>query len=245
MAQIEKDAKAANGKFGGLVENVNPDQVTQEILSRVKDGKKIQEFSAGDWMEVFGLSEDELVWEKAQDKLEATFAREENSEDIALSLIASMKEVRSYYSQFKSGEISEADFLYESEWACLDAVVKILASYLRLSPINVKVFGVVVNEEMLNLRYAAIKDELRGEWEETLARHAEEQRIQDETLEKKYTAYIEWLKKDLDTYMELLPRAFSDDPEEALAGSAELAMFMKLPQAEVLSSVEEIDDFFM
>lgn len=245
MTQVEKVTEFAKRQLGAVVENVDPRQATENIRELVKQGKKIQEFSAEDWMEIFGLSEDEIVWGKTQDKLEAVFAHDENAEEIAKKLVESMKEVKGYYALFRSGEMSEVDFLYESEWACLDAVVGILSSYLRQCPIEINILGIVINEEMLNLRYKAIKDELRGEWEDMLVRHVEEQRAQDDALEKKYTDYIEWLEKDLNTYMELLPRAFSDDPEEALAGSSELALFMKLPQAEVLNTVEDVDDFFL
>lgn len=245
MPHVERIAKFVRNQLGAVIENVDSQQVVKNILTRVKQGEKIQEFSAEDWMDVFGLSEDKIVWDKTQDRLEAVFTCDENSEEIAKILVASMKQVKDYYALFRSGDMSEVDFLYESEWACLDAVVGILSSYLRQRPIEVKILGAVITEEMLNFRYKAIEDEIRGEWEDMLIRHAEEQRIQNEVLEKKYAVYIEWLEKDLNTYMELLQRAFSDNPEEALAGSSELALFMNLPPAEVLSALEDVDDFFL
>ena len=245
MVNVEPMVNVVKNQVAALVDNVDPQMVVQNIALRIKEGKKIQEFSADDWMEVFGISEKELVWDKVQDKLELAFANDKNNEQIAASLTAAMKDVRVLYEKFRSGEMSEVDFLYESEWACLDAVVEILASYLRDQSIDLKSFGIVISEETFKLRYEAIKNDIRGEWEEMLVRHAEEQRAHDEMLEKQYIAYIEWLEKDLDTYMKLLQRAFSDDPAEALAGSAELAAFMKLPQAEVLSTVEDVDDFFL
>ena len=245
MVNAESIAQFAKEQLGVVAENVDPNQVAQGILAKVQEGKRIQDFTADDWMEVFGLAENEIVWGKVQDKLEFVFAHDENFAEIAKSLVDAMKAVREYYVMFRAGEMNEVDFLYESEWACLDAVVQILASYLRFTPIEIEAFGIVITEEMLKLRYQAIKDDIRGEWEDMLVRHAEEQRIMDENLEKRYVTYVEWLEKDLDTYMQLLPRAFSDDPAEALAGSAELAAFMKLPPAEVLSTVEDVDDFFL
>ncbi len=146
---------------------------------------------------------------------------------------------------FRAGKMSEADFLFESEWVCLDAVVEILALNLRETPIEIKALNVAIADETLKMCYRAIAGEIQGEWTEMLERHAAEQRALDEELDKEYSRYIKWLEKNLDTYMELLPRAFSDDPAEALAGSAELAAFMKLPQAEILGTVDDVDDFFL
>lgn len=244
MAHPESEAaKAASLK--PIIENVDPAQVAQNIRDLVETGKKPQEFSAQDWMEVFGLGEGEISWSKAEERLQALFAHDENAEAVAKNLTLAMEDVRRLYARFRNGEISEVDFLYESEWACLDAVVSILAAYLRSTPIKLKVLGTVINDEVFELRYQAIKDDLLGEWDDMLARHAEEQRAQNEMLEKRYRNYIEWLEKDLRTYREILQRAFSNDPETALAVSAELAQFMKLPRAKVLSTIDDVDEFFL
>lgn len=245
MTTVTSISKVASDAIGPIIRDVEPNQVAQNMLAKVREGKRIQEFSANDWIEVFDLSEDEIIWDKVEAKLRVSFSHEENAADIASNLTASMKNVKELYGRFANGQMSEVDFLYESEWACLDAVVDILASYLRLCPIDIKCLGVVITDETLKLRYSAIKDDIRGEWAETLARHEREQRSQDELLEKRYRDYIEWLEKDLATYREILPRAFSNDPEVALAGSAELASFLKLPQAHILSTVSDVDDFFL
>lgn len=244
----EKVAGLATDAFEPLIENVDSAQVARNILTRVRDGKQLEEFAAHDWMEVFGLSEneiEEMTWDKVEEGLRVAFAHDKHADEIAGNLAAAMKEVRSWYARFSAGEISEVDFLYESEWACLDAVIGILVSYLRGNPIKLKVLKKVIDDETLTVCYQAFKSDVRGAWEETLARCAEEQRAQNEMLEKRYRDYIEWLEEDLATYREILPRAFSDDPETALAGSVELALFMKLPQAEVLATIDDVDDFFL
>lgn len=245
MTSVTTISKIASDTIDPIIRDVEPNQATQNMLAKVRKGKRIQEFSVNDWIEVFGVSEEEIVWDKVEAKLCVSFSHEENAADIANSLTASMKNVKDLYNCFANGQMSEVDFLYESEWACLDAVVDILVSYLRLCPIDIKCLGMVITDETLKLRYSVIKDDIRGEWAETLARHEKEQRAQNKLLEKRYRDYIEWLEKDLGTYQEILPRAFSNDPEVALAGSAELAAFLKLPQAHILSTVSDIDDFFL
>lgn len=245
MAHSGSTEAAKTAPLKPITENIDPAQVAKNIRNRIEAGKKPQEFSAQDWMEVFGLGNGEVSWSEAEEKLQAAFAHDENAETIAKNLTMAMKDVRRLYARFRSGEISEVDFLYESEWACLDAVVGILAAYLRTAPIKLKALGIVITDETLELRYQAIKDDLLGEWADMLARHAEEQRIQDEMLEERYRDYIDWLEKDLRTYREILSRAFSDDPDTALAGSAELARFMKQPRVNVLSTIEDVDDFFL
>lgn len=245
MSQDKERVRDMPNNLEMIVENIDLEQVISNIYSLMKEGKRITEFSADDWMMVIGLDGSELVWDAVEDKLKVAFKNEISPGQTAENLMAAMKRVKALYGQFKAGEISETDFLYESEWACLDSVVMILASYLQSKPIEAKAIGIVINDEIFKLRYDALKSTIRGEWEETLARLAEEQRALDAELDKKYANYIEWLEKDLKTYRELLQRAFSDDLEEALAGSVELGSFMKLPRAELLGTIDEIDDYFL
>ena len=245
MSQENVFVKHVEAKVNSIVSNIDPKQVALNILERVKDGKKLQEFTAEDWADALGLNVDTLVWDDVKKGLEVVFARENDTEFVAESLATATMTVKEYFALFRAGEMSEADFLFESEWVCLDAVVEILASYLRERPIEIESLNIVITDEMLKMRYRAIVGEIQGEWIEMLERHAAQQQALDEALDEEYSRYIAWLEKDLDTYMELLPRAFSDDPAEALAGSAELATFMKLPQAEVLGTVDDVDDYFL
>lgn len=145
----------------------------------------------------------------------------------------------------RQGSIDETEFLERSEWLCLDATVSAVSSFVGQAAIPIPVLGAIIGNTVGNILYQIAKDNL-SEYEQTLAKeYAEQQKSLDALLDSKYQAVITSLNVGMHDYLILLGRAMSPDPAEAFEGSIALAKSVGVPDEEVLSSLDEIDDFFL
>lgn len=67
----------------------------------------------------------------------------------------------------------------------------------------------------------------------------------DEELEEQWEQYINELQMYSENFKGLIDAAFTTDIHEALVNSAALARAAGVKEEEILSSTEDIDDFFM
>ena len=77
-----------------------------------------------------------------------------------------------------------------------------------------------------------------------LQEYIENQYILDERLQKEFEAYLEEVEKNAKRFQTMVQDAFTLDLHEALLQSAELAREAGVKEEELLTSIEEIDDYF-
>ena len=75
--------------------------------------------------------------------------------------------------------------------------------------------------------------------------YIENQHILDEELEQKYAAFTEELQEYSDNFRNLIDNAFAPDFRDAFLKSIAFAKAAGVNGDDILSSVEDIDDFFM
>ena len=146
---------------------------------------------------------------------------------------------------FRSGELTEIEFIENSEIACLDASVSAFSSFVGQVAIPIPVLGALVGNAVGTTVYELGKDFYNKREAELLAHYAQELKALDTELDGEYAACISGLRENMSEYISLLEKAFSPNAAMAFSGSVELAVSLNVPDGEILHTLEEVDDFFL
>lgn len=147
--------------------------------------------------------------------------------------------------RFRSGELSEVEFIERSEIICLDASVSAFSGFVGQALIPIPVLGALLGNAVGTTVYELGKDFYSKQEAALLERYAQETRKLNEQLQKDYADCIDNLRVGMEAYIALLSKAFSPDIAVAFEGSIELAASLNVPEGEILHSKQEIDDFFL
>lgn len=164
---------------------------------------------------------------------------------VASALVTASFGVADCAYRFRSGELTEIEFIESSEIACLDASVSAFSSFVGQAIIPVPILGALVGNVVGMTVYELGKDFYSKREAELLAHYAQELEDLDTELESEYAACISGLRENMSEYISLLEKAFSSNFSVAFSSSVELAASLNVPNREILHTREEIDDFFL
>lgn len=164
---------------------------------------------------------------------------------VASALVTASFGVAECAYRFRSGELTEIEFIESSEIACLDASVSAFSSFVGQAIIPVPVLGALVGNAVGTTVYELGKDFYDKREAELLAHYAQELKALDTELDGEYAACISGLRENMSAYISLLEKAFSPNVAMAFSGSVELAASLNVPDGEILHTREEVDDFFL
>lgn len=164
---------------------------------------------------------------------------------VASALVTASFSVADCAYRFRSGELTEIEFIESSEIACLDASVSAFSSFVGQVIIPVPILGALVGNAVGTTVYELGKDFYSKREAELLAHYAQELEALDIELESEYAACISVLRENMSEYISLLEKAFSSNFAVAFSGSVELAASLNVPDSEILHTREEVDDFFL
>ena len=216
------------------------------IASKVREGKRIRELDANDWMEIAGESGKGFARggvRGASVYFLTNFTA--TSAAVTSSLVTASFGVAEQAHRMRQGHIDEAEFLEQSELLCLDATVSAVSSFIGQAVIPIPVLGAVIGNTVGNVLYQIAKDGLSEREQAIVRAYAEAQHSLDAMLDARYQALLSSLYAGMREYLALLENAMSPDPLEAFEGSISLAKSVGVPEDEVLASLEDIDDFFL
>ena len=229
-------------------------------------GKRPEDLTEDDWKgiagKVFqyaviadGQSYSEFVFSLYADYIDLsinTFARRLDShrreiEEDRLHAIRNIaSEIRLNKSMLHKGEITEVDYTENCLWLSLEAMVKLMSSYLaaRYIPGDVAEFACLA-ESVSDLVFEYGRYALYAREQEILDAYIQEQYVLDEQLQCQYEAYLAELNESAARFQRLMDEAFSPDIHELLMSSAALARAAGVKEEEILTSIEDIDAFFL
>lgn len=164
---------------------------------------------------------------------------------VASALVTASFGVADCAYRFRSGELTEIEFIESSEIACLDASVSAFSSFVGQAIIPVPILGALVGNVVGMTVYELGKDFYSKREAELLAHYAQELEDLDTELESEYAACISGLRENMSEYISLLEKAFSSNFSVAFSSSVELAASLNVPNREILHTREEVDDFFL
>ena len=138
--------------------------------------------------------------------------------------------------------ISESAYVDECLWLSLEAMVKLLSSSLTVL-IGAEFSQLAQAISQLAFEYGRYV--LYAKEQAILAAYIENQYKLDEQLQQKYDAFQKELSEQAERFNQLIYQAFSSNIRETLMQSAELARVAGVREEEILTSLEDIDAFFM
>ena len=160
----------------------------------------------------------------------------------AASIMEIADSIRHNSQELEEGNITEVAYVEACLWLSLEGMMKLLASWIT-APFAKEYATLVQSAAQLAFEYGRYV--LFSKEQALLARYIANQHELDEQLEKDYAEYLQQVQLQAAHFQELLDGAFSTDLHESLLQSAALAREAGVREEELLSSVEDIDAFFL
>ena len=225
------------------------------LIDVLASGKRWRDFTDEDWKTIARKVSQHAILDGEQKYSEFVFSMyaqfidlsvagfppvvtEERREDIRnLS-----EEIRINLDLMNKGEITETDCVEGCLWLSLEAMLKLLcASFASLTGPELSRLAEAVTQ--LAFEYGRLV--LFSREQALLTDYLENQRRLDERLQSEYDAFLSEIQEASDRFQVLVDAAFSSDIRNMLTQSAALAREAGVKDSEILTTLEEIDDFFL
>lgn len=144
--------------------------------------------------------------------------------------------------QLQSGRISEVQYTEDCLWISLEAMVKLLASTASFLPSPEMA---AFSQAMSSFAFSYGRLMLYRKEQELINEFLQSQHRMDETLAKKYDKFLAELNAQSAQFYALIEQAFAPNFREAFLQSILLAKAAGVHQEEILSSQEDVDQFFL
>lgn len=216
------------------------------ISKKLRSGKKLNDFTKEDWGDILvstGKGGGKGALRGAGVYILSNYTATPAS--VASAIVTASFSVAEQAYRLRSGNISETDFIVNSEILCLDASVSALSAILGQVAIPVPILGAVIGNSVGTMMYQISKDHLSEKEQTLLAKYAEDQAKLDASCAEEYQSYMDMLSREFTAFMSLVDAAFSPDIVKALNGSVQMARALEVPENEILDTQEKRWTYFM
>ena len=243
-AMAEKDEDISTTSLKALT------VMTFAILQRIGQGQDLKSFSKEDWKDILSetgqisilLDEQKytvfvfMLYEKyirySADCLSEFYPEKAQR----INLVAD--ELKQEHIKFYEGLISEPIYVEDCLWISLDAMIKLLASCSYLSH-----DGKDGELSMALFEFARLK--YYQEEYKIVQEYIDSQYQMDDQLQLRYDSFLKKLQLESEQYQKLIDNAFSPNFREAFLGSIALAKASGVEQKDILTSISDVDDYFL
>lgn len=245
--------------------------LTFSILKKLVNGTHIRDFSDSDWKEIgnnvsqYAILTDDQKYSESIFLLYAKYidysagSIEGKASDELVSSVRSLaQELRDKTDALEIDSISEVAYTEDCLWICLDAMMKLLASSVKIIRLpgkesdgtELEKAGGENLSEALSVAISSFGFEygrylLYKKEQAIITSYIENQYKLDEELTQKYADFTAELQERSNQFSILIDNAFTPDFRDAFLKSIAFAQAAGVNDDEILLSVEDIDDFFM
>lgn len=228
--------------------------ISHEIFIKMLQGKLPVSFNNEDWADVLknaadiAFDPDEQKYSLFVFKFYAEYLSfstlvlaSKLSENKKNAIFALIDELEDKGLRFQEGEIKEADYIADSLWICLEALVKLMSGTIDAA------LGLEkerVSEAAMTFAFEYVRLSLYRKEQALLTEYLRNQKALDTELALEYEKYKKELDERTSQFAELIDNAFSPDMRNALRNSVQLARAAGISEEEILKNEEEIDDYF-
>ena len=227
------------------------------LIDTLASGKKAENLTKKDWGRIaqkvyhYAVTEDEqrysaFVFTLYADYLEVSvncFHTQNNVNSKRLQDISELsRKIQEKTEKLEEGSISEPNYVEDCLWFSLEAMVKLLSLYFELK-IPEDYAQLIKGASEFAFEYGRYV--LYAKEQTILEGYLQNQKILDEQLQEQYDAYLEDVRIQSDKFQQLIDNAFTPALHDSLIQSAELAREAGVQKEELLTTVKEIDDFFL
>ncbi len=216
------------------------------IREKKKEGKLLKDFSNDDWKDI--LSKTGIGALKGGVRGVSIYALTNYTATpaaVANALVTASFGVAEQAHLYRTGQISELDFIESSESLCLDVAISAISSLLGEVLIPVPVLGAVIGNSVGTIVYKITKDNLKRREIEIIEGYIKSLSATQDSLDKEYSEVLARLKRESEIYLEIIECLYSVDPFEALTASVVLATNIGIPTDEILDTEEKINHYFV
>ena len=227
------------------------------LIDTLASGKKAEDLTKEDWGKIaqkvyhYAVIEDEqrysvFVFTLYADYIDLSvkcfLARNKEGKQRLQSISELSKTIRENGKKLKKESISETTYIEECLWLSLEAMVKLLSLYFELK-VPEEYAQLIKGASEFAFEYGRYV--LYAKEQAILEGYLQSQKVLDEQLKEQYNAYLIDLSSQSEEFKKLIDSAFTPGLHEALLQSAELARKAGVKEEELLTTVDEIDDFFL
>ena len=224
------------------------------LVDKLAAGRKARELEPREWGDLLGKISKYAILEEGQSHSEFVFLLYADyidlsakvvskliSEDSCASINKLSAELRQKAAQLQHEEIKEAGYVDDCLWISLEAMVKLLSSTLSAAAGEER-SRLVQAVSQLAFEYG--RHTLYAREQSILSAYIENQRTLDKQLQQQYDAFCREAAEQSEQFRRLIRDAFSPDIHDSLLRSAALARAADAKEAELLTSLDQIDAFF-
>ena len=216
------------------------------IMKKRKKGKHLAEFTEEDWKEV-GIDTAKGT-AKGGIRGTAIYAMTNftvTPAAVANALVTAAFGVAAQAYQLQQGNITQEDFIVNSEVICLDVSVSAAASLLGQTLIPVPALGAIIGNVAGMFMYQIAKDHLSEKEQNLIRNYRKSFTVLNKMLQARYHQLAAQLKKELARYSSMLELAFDRDVNIAFDGSIALADYIGVAHDRILHNKSDIDNYFL
>ena len=216
------------------------------IKKKRRAGKKLKEFTPDDWKEIAG--ESAIGAGKGGIRGISIYVLSNytlTAPAVANTLVTASFGIAEQAHKLRTGEISEKEFIDNSEMLSLETACSALFSCIGGTLIPIPILGALIGNAVGSMLFSTGKDVLSAREQELIAQYQADQMMLDEELQQQYESCLKQLKESFDRFLSIMTQAFSPDIEQAFVGSIELAKDFGVPDDEILDTKEKVSAYFL
>ena len=216
------------------------------VAKKLKSGKKLNEFTEQDWSDV-GL---DTAKETGKGAIRGASIYGLTNftampAAVASALVTATFGIAAQAQLLHQGEISEEDFIINSEVICLDVAVSAISSVMGQVLIPIPVLGAVVGNAAGMFMYGIAKDKLSKQETELIANFNGSIQALNERLDEQHRELIEILNREFAKFKSIAEFAFDLNVNIAFAGSVALLEHVGCDDKIILKDKESVDTYFL
>lgn len=214
------------------------------IYTKIKQGKKITEFTLEDWKSVgYDFAKGGAKGGITGISVYGLTKIGEFSAPFAGSVVTCAIGITSLYIDYKKGKISQNDFSDASIALTVESGCAAIGAAIGQTVIPIPILGGIVGTVVAQSAYKIISS-ICGEKEKQLIEKMERQ-INEyiAKLDKEYHKVLDEINQYFEKLGGLIEAALSPEPNNRLNGSIELARFMGVNESDIIHNSKELDSF--
>lgn len=215
------------------------------IAKKLKEGKKLHDFTVDDWKEIgIDTGKGTATGAVRGASIYAMTNFTATSANVASAFVTATIGMAAQTFKLHKGEISEEEFITNSEVICLDASVSAVAALLGQIAIPIPVLGAIIGNAAGMFVYGIVKDAFDRKEQELISEFTDSIERLNDRLDEAYRKLVLQLIDEFKKYTSVLELAFDENVNIAFENSIELAKLVGVPNEQILYDKKDIDKYF-
>ena len=216
------------------------------VAAKLKQGKKLAEFTEDDWKEVgIETGKGTLKGGIRGGAIYSLTNFTPVNANVACAFVTASFGVAAQIQSFEKDNLSPEEFLINCETICLDSAISAVAALAGLALIPGPVLGAIVGSFVGNILYTSCQKIGSQQTQRIVQQYQEDVNDVIVMLDERYALCVKQLQESYARFQSFEELAFSEDVNIAFDGSIKLAMEAGVPANQILTSIEQIDDYFL